>query len=134
MDVAFTNHDTREHAVLVESLVGGEPVDRTEFVAAPGCVYTVTVPGHTEEVFAISDGNADVVETVNAGALGTIPATTAVSGFSIINGIGGAASQLIASNKLANSGEVATSDVVLAGGVAILGALAGVFLLDRSRQ
>lgn len=129
MDVAFTNHDSREHTVLVESIADGEVLEQTEFHADPKQTYLVSVPDNTEEVFAISDNDADVVETVSTQAFGTIPATTAVSTFSIINGIGGAASQLLASKTLANRQEVKTSDAMAAGLVAIAGAIGGLYFL-----
>lgn len=137
VQTVLDNYDTVEHTVTVQAVVDDFVVGEETQTVHPGddqpvIIYLAPEDVHEDlELYAIPDGSADAVadgyiEPSNAAPIPSeVPATTAVTLFAIVNGVGGAASQLYASSALADVESVAMSKVAIAGGLAIAGALFG---------
>lgn len=144
----IVNYTDEPHRVRVEPVVGGEPVGVPELVTVPAgeaAVVPTNTPGAADE-FTVSgqlvDGESVVSSAVARPQVMDQPSPsggpvahgiapeTAVSLFGILSGIGGAASQLLASRQLAGvSGEISTLSLAPALALSIAGAIAGAFLL-----
>lgn len=144
----IVNYTDEPHRVQVEPLVGGEPTGSPELVTIPAgeaAVVPTNTPGAAADFTVAADlvdGHSIVSSAVAHPQVMDQPAPgdgpvahgiapeTAVSLFGILSGIGGAASQLLASRQLSGvSGEISTLSLAPALALSIAGAVAGAFLL-----
>lgn len=138
----FENHDGKPHTVTARALGDhGEIARETVDVPVDGSAQvTFDVPVDADvELQAVPDATADAtVEDTRTGPTARQPIPTsdmtlepaaAVTIFGILNGLGGSASQLLASSRVAGGDPVSINRVAIAGVLGLGGTIAASYIL-----